>query len=239
MELALTILAGIGILLFLIGYLGFLLAGFRQNFVTGIISALPVLNIVTVPALWHKASKKIMISVLGIVIAISSWFLGADTNIKRILFVSNDTNIQTGVSNNKVQAGAIQGSGLPATSSTISQVPKQVVGTTVIRPLIDKVSASPFANVQRVIDESDMLELPEKALYKLSFENVPVNKVNILKNRVIQLITKKNKIIEGRISKVTDTSIFIQSGGAILVENEFPIANIKQLRLMVKKAISE
>ena len=84
-----------------------------------------------------------------------------------------------------------------------------------------------------------MLELPGKALYKLSFESIPVNKINTLKNRVIQLITKKNKIIEGRISKVTDTSIFIQSGGAVLVENEFPIANIKQLRLMVKKAISQ
>jgi len=239
MELALTILAGIGILLFLIGYLGFLFAGFRQNFVTGIISALPVLNIVTVPALWHKASKKIMISVLGIVIAISSWFLGADTNIKKLLFASNDTTIQAGVSNNNAQAEAIQGSGLSATLSTVSQVPKQVVGSTVIRPLVDKVSASPFANVQRIIDESDMLELPGKALYKLSFESIPVNKINTLKNRVIQLITKKNKIIEGRISKITETSIFIQSGGTVLVENEFPIANIKQLRLMVKKAISQ
>lgn len=237
MELTLTILAGFGVLLFLIGFLAFILAGFRQNFVTGIISALPVLNIVTVPALWHKTSKKLMISVLGVVITASSWFFGADSNIKRLLFASNDVSIQTGESNHKTRT-AIQSRALSAPSINVNQEPKQIVGTTVIRPLADKVSASPFANIQRVVDERNMLALPAQALYKFSFETVPVNKINTLKNRVIQLITKKNKILEGRISNVTNNSIYLQSGGAISAENEFPIANIKQLRLMVKKAIN-
>jgi len=64
MELAFTIIAGLGALLILFSYLGFVFAGFRHHFVTGIISALPVLNIVTVPALWPKARKKIIISFL-------------------------------------------------------------------------------------------------------------------------------------------------------------------------------
>jgi len=223
MELALTITAGLGILLFLIGYLAFILAGFRQNFITGIISALPVLNIVTVPALWHKTSKKLMISVLGVAIVTASWFFGADANIKKILFSSNN------MSNETTQTA----------KQTLRKTPSQVVGTTVIRPLNEKVSVRPFANKQRIIDESEMQQLPTRALYKFSFETVPVGKVNTLKGRVVQLITKNNKSIEGRINRVSNSSIFLQSGSTISVENEYPIANIKQLRLMVKKAVSE
>ena len=83
MELAFTILAGLGAFLILIGYLGFVFAGFRHHFVTGIISALPVLNIVTVPALWPKAGRKVVTSILGIIIVLASWFLGANTGIPK------------------------------------------------------------------------------------------------------------------------------------------------------------
>lgn len=241
MEITLTIIAALGVLLFLIGYLAFVLAGFRQNFITGIISALPVLNIVTVPALWHKTSKKLMISVLGIAITTASWFFGADANIKKVLFHSDNAdmrNAQTRVDANASQSTGF-GTNLSSPAINISQNVKrgsrQVVGTTVIRPSDETVSTGPFANTQRLIDESEMQELPKIALYKLAFETVPVNKVKTLKGRIIQLISNKNKLIEGRISRVSNSSIFLHSGRTISIENEFPIANIKQLRLMVKR----
>lgn len=232
MEITLTIIAALGALLFLIGYLAFILAGFRQNFITGIISALPVLNIVTVPALWHKTSKKLMISVLGIAITTASWFFGADANIKKLLFHSNNADMR----NVGMNTGANISSPTINVSQNVKQGSRQVVGTTVIRPSDETVSAGPFANTQRrLIDESEMQELPKRALYKLAFESVPVNKVKTLKGRIIQLISNKNKLIEGRISRVSNSSIFLHSGRTISIENEFPIANIKQLRLMVKR----
>lgn len=232
MEITLTIIAALGALLFLIGYLAFILAGFRQNFITGIISALPVLNIVTVPALWHKTSKKLMISVLGIAITTASWFFGADANIKKLLFHSNNADMR----NVGMNTGANISSPTINVSQNVKQGSRQVVGTTVIRPSDETVSAGPFANTQRrLIDESEMQELPKRALYKLAFESVPVNKVKTLKGRIIQLISNKNKLIEGRISRVSNSSVFLHSGRTISIENEFPIANIKQLRLMVKR----
>ncbi len=232
MEITLTIIAALGALLFLIGYLAFILAGFRQNFITGIISALPVLNIVTVPALWHKTSKKLMISVLGIAITTASWFFGADANIKKLLFHSNNADMR----NVGMNTGANISSPTINVSQNVKQGSRQVVGTTVIRPSDETVSAGPFANTQRrLIDESEMQELPKRALYKLAFEAVPVNKVKTLKGRIIQLISNKNKLIEGRISRVSNSSVFLHSGRTISIENEFPIANIKQLRLMVKR----
>lgn len=232
MEITLTIIAALGALLFLIGYLAFVVAGFRQNFITGIISALPVLNIVTVPALWHKTSKKLMISVLGIAITTASWFFGADANIKKLLFHSNNADMR----NVGMNTGANISSPTINVSQNVKQGSRQVVGTTVIRPSDETVSAGPFANTQRrLIDESEMQELPKRALYKLAFESVPVNKVKTLKGRIIQLISNKNKLIEGRISRVSNSSVFLHSGRTISIENEFPIANIKQLRLMVKR----
>jgi len=238
MELVLTIIAVFGILLFIIGYLAFVFAGFRQNFITGIISALPVLNIVTVPALWRKTSKKLVFSVLGVAIAASSWFFGADKNIKSLLFHSNSVNMQAKFKNDKYRGGS-QVAHLSKPSISVTPIPKQVVGTTVIRPLIDKVASSPFANMQRNIDESELLELPDKALYRFSFETVPVNNATALKGRVVQIIAKNNMLIEGRVSKASANSIFLLSGNRLSIENEYPVANIKQLRLMVKKAANK
>ena len=231
MELALTISAGLGALLFIIGYLGFIFAGFGHHFVTGIIAALPVLNIVTVPALWHKTSKSLMISILGIIIFSASWFMGGDTNIKKILFPSAYSNSQAGI-----ESGASPG---PAQITVKSS--KHNSASTTIRPVSEQqtTSVKPFANQQRVIDEENMRNLPAKALYRLSFEGVPVDQVSKLKNRVIQLTTDKNEILEGRIIRLSKTSIFLQSRNSISRGNEFPIANIKQLRLMIKKAANK
>lgn len=213
MDFALTILAGFGILLFIIGYLGFVFAGFRYHFVTGIFAAFPVLNIVTIPALWRVARHKIIISTIGLIIAIASWFLGANTGLQKVIaMVKGETNpISAPTSSN------------PAPSSTkISET------NTTISPVITE-TITPYADKQRVIDESNMQQLPKKALYLMSFEIVPLDKIQTLKNRVVQILTSNGERIEGRISNITASSVSI-------FKNEIPIANIKQISLMVKKA---
>ena len=210
MELAFTILAGLGALLILIGYLGFVFAGFRHHFVTGIISALPVLNIVTVPALWSKAGKKVITSMVGIIIVAASWFLGANTGIQKYvgMLKGNKQTTQT----------VITAPSSSNTTSTASTSTSQVVPA--VTPAI--------TNPQRAIDESKMQQLPKKALYRMSFEVVPVDNLQGLMNRVVRVITNSNIQIEGRIDSENTSSIIIQG-------HELPIANIKQISLMVKK----
>jgi len=210
MELAFTILASLGALLILIGYLGFVIAGFRHHFVTGIISALPVLNIVTVPALWPKAGRKVVTSLLGIIIVVASWFLGANTGIQKYvgMFKGNKQATQT-----VITAPSINNS--TASTNTPSSSSAQVIPSA--------------ANSQRTIDESKMQQLPMKALYRMSFEIIPVDKIQSLNNRVVKIITTNGDQLEGRITNISASSIVIQN-------NELPIANIKQISLMVKKA---
>lgn len=229
MELALTIIAGIGILLFLIGYLGFVFAGFKHHFITGIIAALPVLNIVTLPALWDLTRKKILLSTFGLIVTGVSWYFGANTGIQKTLAM-------------------LQGKQATTQSTSVSQPPSVKISPAVtisapnasqnsLHPVGSNLqqTAKPFANKQRVIDESRLQGLPSKPLYKMAFEAIPINKITALTGRVIQVTTNNNENLEGRVLNVSRSSVIIQTSNSGSQGNEIPIANIKQLKLMVKK----
>ena len=210
MELVFTIIAALGALLILIGYLGFVFAGFRHHFVTGIISALPILNIVTVPALWPKAGRKIIISLLGVIIVVASWFLGANTGISKYI----------GLLKGNKQAVPTLTTTVNSTTNSSNLSSSPVSSTLIVNPST--------SNSRYNIDESKMQQLPMKPLYRMDFEVIPVDKIQSLMNRIVKIITTKNKQFEGRITNISTSSIIIQN-------NELPIANIKQISLMVKK----
>jgi len=193
MEIGLTILAALGALLFLMSYLGFVAAGFKYHFVTGLISLFPVINVVIMPALWRTTGRKVISGAVGLVIVAASWFLGADTAIPKVIAM---------VKGEK-----------PAITQPTSQ------GATVAPSIVS----------QPTVDESNMQALPKKALYRMSFEPVPLNKIQTLKDRVVQIVTINGDKLEGRVSNLTAGSITVSG-------NELPIANIKQISLMVKKS---
>ena len=208
MQLALTILAGFGALLFVISFLMYAVSGFRHHFVTGLISLLPVLNIVTLPSLWDKNSSKFFIGLIGLSIAIGAWFLGADKGLKNL--TSNGNNSEEIV----ISSTAKNNSGDSSQSLNTQEVPIT----------IKKKRSFSF-------NESNMSELPNKALYKMGFEVVPVNQLTQLKGRIVQITNNNNELMEGRIKSIAPGSIILDG----LFENELPIASIKQIKLMVKK----
>lgn len=219
MDFILTILAGIGIVLFIIGYLGFVAAGFRHHFVTGVISALPILNIVTIPALWRKASRKYILSTFGLLILVASWFLGANTGIIKLISLVKGEN--TSVNNPIITP-------LNTPSIVNKLTPEISISHDATSPV------KPYANQQRIIDENNMQELPRKALYRMSFDAIPLDRIQTLKDRIVQIKTNNNEQLEGRVINITASSIFIQNYNGL--ENELPIANIKNISMMVKKA---
>jgi len=90
MQIALIILFGLGVLLFLLCFLGYALSAFRHHFVTGLISLLPVLNIITLPSLWDKNSNKFFIGLIGLILLSVSWFFGADKYVKDLISGNSD-----------------------------------------------------------------------------------------------------------------------------------------------------
>ncbi len=222
MELALTLLAFIGALLFLVGYLAFVRASFKHHFVTGVISIFPVFNIVAVPAVWHKISRKLVWSFLGALIIVASWFFGADKGVTHIF------NLVTGKgSSESVIAAKRSQKPLALNNSTVKIRPASTVDDS------DNKTSMPILK-QRTLDERNLQGLPLKALYKMSFELIPVDKISTLKGRIIQVLSKDNQTLEGQLVDVSNSSAMLYMSGTT---NEIPLANIKQLRLMVKKAI--
>ena len=212
MQLALLILAGLGALLFIISFLGYVISGFRHHFVTGLIATLPVLNIITLPSLWHKSSRKFIVGLIGLIIFIGAWFLGADKGIQNLLSRQGSS----------VSKEVVVISAAPSNSSQQSTITNESV-----------VESLPIkSNRSQSLNESDMLDLPKKALYKMGFDIVPVSQINTLLGRIVQITKTDNTQVEGRIKIVASGSVILEG----LFENELPLASIKQLKLMVKKA---
>ena len=210
MQLVLTILAGLGALIFIFCFIGYVLSGFRHHFVTGLISMLPVLNIVTLPSLWDKNSKKFLTGLVALVITSGAWFMGADNGYKNLVSRGN-------LSNNEevVISSASNNTATSKTSSADVQKNSNSVTKTTYK-----------------YDEEDMFALPSKALYVMGFDIVPINQISSLKGRIVQITKNNNELIEGRVKSIAPGSVIVDG----LLENELPIASIKQLKLMVKKA---
>lgn len=208
MQLALLILSGLGALIFLISFLGYVVSGFRHHFVTGLIATLPVLNIITLPSLWDKNSRKFVVGFVGLLIFIGAWFLGADKGIQNLISDQKNSNNEEVIISAK-----------PNNNNSANIEPA--------------VSFSPAKTNRSVsLDEEDMLQLPIKALYKMGFDVVPVNQISTLQGRIVQITKTDDTQIEGRIKSVSPGSVILDQG----FENELPLASIKQLKLMVKKA---
>lgn len=193
MEIALVAVAGLGLLLFLISYLAYILAGFKHHPVTGIISAIPVLNVVTLPSLWHVAGRKLILGFLGLLLAGGSWYFGAEQSLNNIV-------------------AKFQG--------------KEVVSTQLSSNSQQKSKA-----VQSLL-ESNMQGLPHKALYKLTFDDVAIDKLSTLQGKTVSIVTRDSQTVEGRLMKIINTKAFLDARN---IEKTVELDQIRQLSVMVKK----
>ncbi|QLQ30834.1 MAG: hypothetical protein HZT40_03555 [Candidatus Thiothrix singaporensis] len=81
MEYVLVGAFALGMLLFLVGWLSVVVAGFRRHPLTGLLALMPGVNIVALPSLWHKVSGWVITAFVGAVLAVIAWFAGADTHV--------------------------------------------------------------------------------------------------------------------------------------------------------------
>ena len=192
MEMALVVLAGIGLLLFIYSFLAYIFAGFKHHPVTGLIAMLPILNIVTLPSLWHMTGRKLLVGFIGLLITAGSWFIGAEQGVNNLLA--------------KVQGNPLE---------------------------ISSVTTADQASEMQLFNESNMQSLPVKALYKISFKAVDPTKLVTYQGKTIRITTKSNELFEGRLLKVINTSVMIESVGSN--ENKIPLDQVEQLSVMIKQ----
>ncbi len=243
MEFALTIIALLGFLLFLLSYLRFIFAGFKHHPVTGLIAAIPVINLLVLPTLWYRTGKFLIVGAVSLLIAIGAWTMGGERSVNRYVGLLLGNRFQEAAQSSAMskpteprptmQSDATLAKA-PAASDTgkIKQAatPTASEPTPVLHPAPALVQATP------PLDESNLLNLPVKALYRMRFEDVPVNNIATLSGRIVRVLDKDQHTLEGRVRSVSASSVIIQATGSS-ADIELPIANIKKLSLMVKRPL--
>jgi len=242
MELALTIAAVIGVLLFVIAYLRFVVSGFKHHPVTGIIALFPVINVLVVPSLWYKNGRFLILGFVGLLLAVGAWMIGAEKGIHKYTNVLLGKDQQTIVSTQAVNTQEIstKTSALAIPKSKLNSKPiAQVATNTPPASPTNKstsFSSSPMSAPTRILDESNLQELPSKALYRMAFDTISINEIVSLNGRIVKVLDKNLTSFEGRIASVSPSSVSLKLTGN-LTDVEIPISNIKKLSLMVKKPL--
>ena len=225
MEIMLTIIAVIGGLLFIFSYLKFVLSGFRYHPVTGFIALIPVVNLITLPTLMDsKLVRTIILGLLGLILAVGAWFLGADKSLQK--HISTLRGEPTIISSSKQELmGESKGARVSTSDTAITEK------TTTSENTTEKTAPKTQGTPQSVYFEI----LPKQALYSMEFIETSVQQINTLKGRIVRITSTSNTIIEGQIQNIEKGSVFISKNGEGNIAYEMLIGNIKQLLVMVKR----
>ena len=212
MEIAVLIAAIIGITLFAISYLKFAFEGFRFHPVTGLLALIPLLNLIALPTLWDRTYKMLIIGVIGLAIAAGAWFAGAGKTFQGYWGGNQET---TAIS-------------APATTSNNASA--------LINGKSSSTIESDNQNTAALNQERLLTRLPSKAMYRLDFESVPTNKIQALIGRIVRIKDVDHNETDGRITSLTNSSVFIEQSGDGQIAYEMMLSNIQSLEVMVKKA---
>lgn len=197
MEIALSIALLIGTLLFIIGLLIVVWAGFKHHFFTGIIAIFPFLNVIILPSVWHRAYLGVYIGIIGALLTLGAWYGGGNQHLtSEAAKLGVSFPISTKESNPRQ-------SELTEDEDTATQ--KEVDSKKVLKTN----KAQPIE--QPYIPEGDIHKLPPQALYTLSFNTVELSSLSRLKGEYVRIEQRNGKITEGKVTKSQTSSILIES----------------------------
>lgn len=201
----------IGMLLFAASWLRVIFAGFGHHFITGIVSAVPVINLLILPGIWHKVYGWVFAGIIGLLVAVGSWYAGADEHVYRYAH-------ETGIS---LPGPGAEGPG-PLSENT--QEPSPSTQDTVTD---DYTPATPLAPGQ---------VLPKKALYKMTYQKVAGNSLGEYIGQYARITRTDRKTFEGKVVGLANKGIIVErrvSGGVI--EQRIGFEDITNAEVMRKQ----
>lgn len=229
MENALTIMAVLGGLLFVFSFVKYALIGFRYHPVTGLLALIPVINLITLPTLMDgKVIRTIIIGIIGLLLAVASWFLGADKSLYRHISTLRGQPMMTTIEQKT------QGKSLISSTNNSAELSPQFQTTHATKNGISATTNS-SVETQTAPQPVYLVNLPKQALYSIEFVDASTEKLNTLVGRVVRITTSKNSTVEGRVQKATTSSVFINRNGSEKAADEILITNIKKLKVLIKR----
>lgn len=188
MEYLLLTAFFIGMLLFVASWLRVIIAGFAHHFVTGMVSAVPVINLLILPGIWHKVYAWVLAGIIGLLIAVGSWYAGAEQHVYRYA-------ADSGIS---VLPPAAEGQTTGAAQTAAQE-----------DYAAEETPAAPLAPGQ---------ELPKKSLYKMTYQTVGSRSLDKYVGSYVRITRTDRKTFEGKILGPADNGIMIErreNGGVI------------------------
>lgn len=224
MENVLTIIAILGGLLFIFSFVKYAITGFRYHPVTGILALIPVVNLITLPTLMDaKIVRVVIIGIIGLIFSIAAWFLGANESLyQHISALRGQSTLSASVERKTTEKQTTTASIDGSSKNNQAIISANTSATT---------NESPVALPQPVY----RVNLPKQALYNMKFIEAPIEQIETLKGRVVQIITRKNALIEGRVQKATAASVFIIRADNETIAHEMLLSNIKQLKVLITR----
>nr|CAA6818191.1 MAG: Unknown protein [uncultured Thiotrichaceae bacterium] len=164
----------IGMLLFVASWLRVIFAGFGHQFLTGIVSAIPVVNLLILPSIWHKVYGWLFVGIIGLLVAVGSWFAGAEEHVYRYAH-------ESGISlPNPVAEG-------PLDNNTRSHTPE----TNTVQDTSDEhTPAAPLAPGE---------VLPKKSLYKMTYQKISPNQLGEYTGNYARITRTDRKTFEAKV----------------------------------------
>lgn len=226
----------LGVLLFVYGWIRVIIGGFYHHPMTGLVAVLPGINLLVLPAVWHRVGKAVIVGFVGILLAAGSWFLGAEPKVNKLAGKFGFT-----ITDKVVEAsGAVLGA--PAESAAEPQ------SMTYSFDLPDKAAAPPEAEMHAgdaaaneaaaLMDKPAVTEkaLPPNALYHIVFEPVALDKLANATGQYAHLTQKDGRKREGKIMAGTAEQIQLQERrGGGEVTSTIRLGDIRDGALMVKR----
>lgn len=220
MEYLLIIAFAIGLLLFLLSWLRVIIAGFAHHFLTGIVAIIPVVNILVLPSVWHQVYGWVMAGFIGFLLAIATWFAGAD---KQVYQYAHQAGIELPVSKSSDPVA-------------VGDLPENQAAVEVQLPSTPNQAATNSDPNKPAAPLPTGKELPKNALFSMSYKKVEPQQLADYHGQYIRLMQKDRRQYEGKLLSTDADSLSIErrvNGG--LVEHKVSFTDIISSEVMTRE----
>ena len=196
MEYLLIIAFAIGLLLFLVSWLRIIIAGFAHHFLTGIVAFIPVVNVLVLPSVWHQVYGWFMAGFIGLLLAIATWFAGAD---KQVYQHAHQAGFELPT---KQDSTPVATGDLPAHQEAVEvKLPATTNQTTTSTNDDPNKPAAPLPTGS---------DLPKAALFSMSYKSVEAKQLGEYQGQYIRLTQKDRRQFEGKLLGTDADSLRIE-----------------------------
>lgn len=234
MEFALSIALVIGVVLFILGFLIVVWAGFKHHIATGFIALIPLLNFIILPSVWHRAYIGFYLSIIGALITLGAWYGGGEQYMSSQAAKYGVTLPFPSKSQETAQEQDKVSSDSPTTEvASMQEAPQQKNEQSQSQPI--EIEAVKNVEKEVFVPSGDLQVLPQQALYTLDFETENVSNMSSLQGEYIRIEQKNDDIIEGQVTKSSQNSLFIgHDANSGSVAFEIKADTIRKIEKLVK-----